>query len=137
MIFIGIDTGTHTGVAVWNSEEKQFLDIKTLMLHQALQLVIIMCQIWKRENVMVLFEDARQRKWFGREADEKRMGAGYVKRDATIWEEFCTDYEIAFRALPPAKGGTKLNPDYFKALTGWKKRTSEHARDAAMIVFGR
>lgn len=113
MIFIGIDTGTHTGVAVWNSEEKQFLDIKTMMLHQALQLVITMCQIWKRENVMVLFEDA------------------------TIWEEFCTDYEIAFRALPPAKGGTKLNPDYFKALTGWKKRTSEHARDAAMIVFGR
>lgn len=137
MIFIGIDTGTHTGVAVWDSEEKQFLDIKTLMLHQALQLVITMCQIWKRENVMVLFEDARQRKWFGREADEKRMGAGYVKRDATIWEEFCTDYEIPFRALPPAKGGTKLNPDYFKALTGWKGRTSEHARDAAMIVFGR
>ena len=60
-----------------------------------------------------------------------------VGKIATIWEEFCTDYEIAFRALPPAKGGTKLNPDYFKALTGWKKRTSEHARDAAMIVFGR
>ena len=117
MIFIGIDTGTHTGVAVWDSEERQFLEIKTMMLHQALQLVITMCQIWKRENVMVLFEDARQRKWFGREADEKRMGAGYVKRDATIWEEFCTDYQIAFRALPPAKGGTKLNPDYFKALT--------------------
>jgi hypothetical protein len=39
--------------------------------------------------------------------------------------------------LPPAKGATKLDPDFFKALTGWKKRTSEHARDAAMIVFGR
>ena len=78
MIFIGIDTGTNTGVAVWNSEDKQFIEIKTLMLHQALQLVITMCQVWKRENVMVLFEDARQRNWFGREAYEKRMGAGYV-----------------------------------------------------------
>ena len=137
MIFIGIDTGTHTGVAVWNSEEKQFLDIKTLMLHQALQLVITMCQIWKRENVMVLFEDARQRKWFGTNSNAKMQGAGSVKRDASIWEEFCTDYQIAFRALPPAPGNTKLNPDYFKALTGWKGKTSEHARDAAMIVFGR
>lgn len=137
MIFIGIDTGKHTGVAVWDSEEKQFLDIRTLMLHQALQLVITMCKMWKRENVMVLFEDARQRKWFGANSYEKMQGAGSVKRDAAIWEEFCTDYEIAFRALPPAKGATKLNPDYFKALTGWSKKTSEHARDAAMIVFGR
>lgn len=137
MIFIGIDTGTHTGIAVWNSEENKFIDIKTLMLHQALQMVITMCQIWKRENVMVLFEDARQRKWFGRNSEEKKIGAGYVKRDAVIWEQFCTDYGIAFRALPPAKGATKLDADYFKRLTGWSKRTSEHARDAAMIVFGR
>lgn len=86
---------------------------------------------------MVLFEDARQRKWFGADSNAKMQGAGSVKRDASIWEEFCTDYQIAFRALPPAKGGTKLNPDYFKALTGWRGKTSEHARDAAMIVFGR
>ncbi len=137
MIFIGIDTGKHTGVAVWNSDERQFIDIKTMMLHQALQLVITMCQIWKRENVMVLFEDARQRKWFGADSNAKMQGAGSVKRDASIWEEFCTDYEIPFRALPPAQRATKLKPDYFKALTGWRGKTSEHARDAAMIVFGR
>ena len=137
MIFIGVDTGTHTGVAVWDSDEREFLEIKTMMLHQALQFVITMCQVWNRENVMVLFEDARQRKWFGYNSDAKMQGAGSVKRDAAIWEEFCTDYEIAFRALPPAKGATKLKPDYFKAITGWKGKTSEHARDAAMIVFGR
>lgn len=137
MIFIGIDTGTHTGVAVWDSEERQFIDIKTLKLHQALQLVITMCKVWHKENVVVLFEDARQRKWFGHKANAKMQGAGSVKRDAAIWEEFCTDYGIAFRALPPAKGQTKLSPDYFKSLTGWKGRTSDHARDAAMIVFGR
>lgn len=137
MIFIGIDTGTHTGVAVWDSEERKFLEIKTMMLHQALQLVITMCQVWKRENVMVLFEDARQRKWFGSDSDAKMQGAGSVKRDASIWEEFCTDYRIAFRALPPAVGATKMKPEVFKALTGWNGRTSDHARDAAMIVFGR
>lgn len=137
MIFIGIDTGTNTGVAVWNSEEREFIDIKTMHLHQALNLVTTMCKIWNRENVMVLFEDARQRKWFGTRSNDKLQGAGSVKRDAAIWEEFCKDNEISFRAMPPAKGATKLSSEYFKALTGWCKKTSEHARDAAMIVFGR
>ena len=137
MIFIGVDTGTHTGIAVWDSEEKQFIEVKTMMLHQALQLVITICKSWGRENVMVIFEDARQRKWFGANSNSKMQGAGSVKRDASIWEEFCIDYQIPFRALPPTAGATKLKPDYFKAITGWSKKTSEHARDAAMIVFGR
>lgn len=137
MIYIGIDTGKHTGVAAWDSDHSEFIEIKTMMIHQALQFVIVMCQVWKRENVMVLFEDARQRKWYGEKSNAKMQGAGSVKRDASIWEEFCTDYQIAFRALPPAKGATKLSSDYFKTITGWKGNTSEHARDAAMIVFGR
>lgn len=137
MIFIGVDTGTHTGVAIWNSDERQFIDIKTLHLHKALNLVTTICQVWKRENVIILFEDARQRKWFGRNSNAKIQGAGSVKRDAVIWEEFCTDNKIPYRAMPPARGATKLTEDYFKKLTGWKGRTSEHARDAAMIVFGR
>lgn len=137
MIFIGIDTGEHTGVAVWDSEERQFIEIKTMMLHQALQFVTTMCNVFGRDDVMVLFEDARQRKWFGARAKEKMQGAGSVKRDAAIWEEFLTDSKVSFRAIPPARGATKLTPEYFKALTGWHKKTSEHARDAAMMVFGR
>lgn len=137
MIIIGIDTGKHTGIAVWNSEEKKFVEIKTMMLHQALQLVITHCKVWGRENVQILFEDARQRKWFGSASNAKMQGAGSVKRDAVIWEDFCTDYKIPFRALPPAKGATKWSPELFKSVTGWNGKTSEHARDAAMMVFGR
>lgn len=29
----------------------------------------------------------------------------------------------------------KINKDYFKKLTGYKGNTSEHGRDAAMLVF--
>lgn len=137
MIFIGIDTGKHTGVAVWDSEERKFIEIKTMMLHQALMFVITMCKVWGRENVQILFEDARQRKWYGSDSNAKMQGAGSVKRDAVIWEDFCTDYGIAFRALPPAKGATKWKTEQFKAVTGWRSQTSEHSRDAAMIVFGR
>lgn len=137
MIYIGIDTGAHTGIAVWDSDEHQFVEIRTMKIHQALQLVITISKSWGRENVMVLFEDARQRKWFGRDSDAKMQGAGSVKRDAVIWEDFLTDYGIPFRAMPPAKGATKMESAFFRRLTGWAGRTSEHARDAAMIVYGR
>lgn len=143
MIWIGIDTGTHTGLAVWDSDSKKFLGVGTYMLHEALSLVYMRwtgCEMVGKE-MTVIFEDARQRKWYGkgsREAIEaKAQGAGSIKRDCAIWEEFLTDFKIPFRAIPPIKGATKLSAEYFKRLTGYEGKTSNHARDAAMLVFGR
>lgn len=39
MIYIGIDTGVHTGFAVWDSSERCFLMLKTLKIHVAMELV--------------------------------------------------------------------------------------------------
>jgi hypothetical protein len=36
----------------------------------------------------------------------------------------------------PTSRKTKINKDYFQKLTGYKGNTSEHGRDAAMLVFG-
>lgn len=139
MLYIGIDCGEHTGVAVWNSQTKTFEDIRTTHLHRALADVLVLSQT---SEIYVIFEDARLRKWLPREKNEsayrgRLMGAGSVKRDATIWEEFCTDNNIPFSAVAPAKGLTKWSADTFAALTKWHGRTSNHARDAALLVFGR
>ena len=143
MICIGIDPGTHTGVAVWDTRERKFLSLDTLPIHRALEKVKEMTHpFWHmdklyHEDIQVTFEDARQRTWFGHgDVSAKMQGAGSVKRDCSIWEDFCTDYEIPFKARPPLKGGTKVTAEYFRMLTGWEGRTSEHARDAAMLVFG-
>ena len=137
MIYIGIDPGTHTGVAVWDSREGKFLSLETLPLHHALRLV----ESWSRameKQIQVVFEDARQRTWFGKgDTSAKMQGAGSVKRDCSIWEDFCKDYDIPFKAIPPVKGATKVTADYFKLISHWTGRTSEHARDAAMLVLGR
>lgn len=135
MIYIGIDTGKNTGFAVWDSEKKEFIDIQTFQIHEALFYVLRLHQFGKQ--ITVLFEDARKRRWYGERSDAKIQGAGSVKRDAVIWQDFLNDYNIPHRALPPAKGATKIPSDRFKSLTGWKGRTSEHSRDAAMIVWGR
>ena len=67
----------------------------------------------------------------------KAQGAGSVKRDCSIWEDFCKDYGIPFWAKPPVKGATKVSADYFKMVSHYQGRTSEHSRDAAMLVIGR
>ena len=138
MIYIGIDPGTHTGVAVWDTKERNLLSLETLPIHQAL----IKVMMWRDRvghDLQVVFEDARQRTWFGRDKNTKAklQGAGSIKRDCSIWEDFCKDYQIPFLAVPPIKGGTKLSEVYFKTISGWKGRTSNHARDAAMLVIGR
>lgn len=44
--------------------------------------------------------------------------------------------DINFEMVAPKDNITKTKADYFKRLTGWTKRTSEHSRDAGMLVFG-
>lgn len=136
MIYIGIDPGTHTGVAVWDSRDGEFLSLETLPIHRALQEVYK----WRQRpvEIQVVFEDARQRTWFGKgDASAKLQGAGSVKRDCSIWEDFCKDYNIPYLAVPPVKGATKVSAPYFRLLSNYQGRTSNHARDAAMLVLGR
>lgn len=140
MIYIGIDCGVHTGFAVWDDTSNTFLEVSTYKLWQALFAVKRYADTYK--DVTIVFEDARQRKWIPRETSEseyrgKLMGAGSVKRDSKIWEEFCTDNHIPFEADPPRPGLTKWDAKYWAKVTGWKGRTSEHARDAALLVWGR
>lgn len=137
MICIGIDPGTHTGIAIWDTREGKFLSLETLPIHQAMVKVMV----WKDnvgDDLQVVFEDARQRTWFGHgDTNAKLQGAGSVKRDCSIWEDFCRDYNISYWAKPPIKGATKVSSSYFKTISHWPGRTSEHSRDAAMLVIGR
>lgn len=140
-ILIGIDTGRDTGLAVWDSHRREFRAVATLPIHRALDAV----RTWANDNpgeVVVYFEDARRRRWIPDTHDlrremGRRQGAGSVKRDATIWEEALADWGIPFEAVGPHKGLTKWDAKTFAAVTGWTGRTSNHARDAALLVFGR
>lgn len=134
MIWVGIDTGTHTGLAVWDG--RAFTKLETLPIHRALEMVARL-QEEHGAQLAVVFEDARKRRWYGRAGREKLQGAGSIKRDAAIWQAFCEERGINFVMVPPRPGLTKWSADYFARVTGWKGRCSEHARDAALLVFGR
>ena len=139
MVYIGIDTGVHTGIAVWNSERKEFAVVDTKKIHEAMNFVY--GYVDSDIPFQVRFEDARQRKWIPMSKNMtaelgRAQGAGYVKAHCQIWEDFLTDYRIPFEAIAPRRNLTKLSAEQFERITGYKGRTSEHARDAAMLVYG-
>jgi hypothetical protein len=129
--YIGIDTGKNTGFAVWNKAEKMLEVVETLLIHQAMDKV----REFDKNEVLIRVEDARQRKWFGSNASAKQQGAGSIKRDATIWEDFLKDLGYNFEMVAPKNNKTKVSADQFAKMTKWDKRTSEHARDAVMLIF--
>ncbi|KQF50035.1 hypothetical protein APC13_01240, partial [Acinetobacter pittii] len=106
--------------------------------------VLELVDVHGKANTMLYIEDARLRTWFGRiDSEQKKYGAGVregigsVKRDAQIWEDWCKEQGLNYKMVHPAANKTKTDAKYFLKLTGWAKRTNEHARDAAMLVFGR
>lgn len=140
MIVIGIDPGMHTGLAVWDTSSRQFLDIRCSGIVSAMDYLDDLA--YNRGIGLVVFEDARQRTWIPREKDlaqvkGRAMGAGSVKRDCSIWQEWCEARSIQYIASRPKTGMTKLTDAYFRGITGYDRRTNEHGRDAAMLVFQR
>ena len=129
---IGIDPGVNTGFALWDG--KAFVEITTVDIITAINKVKNLADDF---NVMVYYEDARLRHWFGSSGREKLMGAGSVRRDSQIWETACKVLNIPYEAIAPKQNITKLNARQFAMYTGWKGRTNEHGRDAAMLVFNR
>lgn len=137
MFCIGLDPGKNTGVAIWDTKVQAFVYLDTMPIHKALEFVKTFVDGTSR----VYFEDARQRQYLPRERNAseyrgKLMGAGSVKRDSVIWQDALTDWGIPFTMVPPRAGATKWTADTFRRITGYTGRTSNHARDAALLVYG-
>lgn len=129
----GIDPGVNTGVAIWDIERQKLTECRTCTIVEAM---------WQLENLIraqllrsVCIEDARLRKWFGTSGREVLMGAGSIKRECSIWEEWGKLHKIDMRFLSPNQKGQKLNEATFKKVFKWEGRTSEHARDAAVLAM--
>lgn len=126
-LLIGIDPGTHTGLAA--VLDGKLIACETVKIHKAMDTVD-----WYGLNhpeVMIIVEDARKRS--GR--PEAAQGAGSVKRDCKIWEDFLTDLKMSFKMVPPVRNGTRFRDQIFKAsFPYWKARTSEHSRAAANLL---
>lgn len=128
-MLIGIDTGTRTGIATWDGER---LTVDCTTISKAMLEVLRLSTLYE---VVVLYEDATKRKWFGNTGRERLKGAGSVERDSKIWRDFLAENGIKAVAVAPKDNITKLNAKQFAMLTGYKGTSNEHGRDAAMLVY--
>lgn len=135
MIYIGIDTGTNTGFAVWDGDAKLFIEIKTYKIDQAMQRLSELISYYGITNVQVRVEDARKRKLFKGYNNARLQGAGSIKRDCAIWEDYLKRLHVDFILINPERMKTKINANAFKKITGYTGVTNEHSRDAGMLVF--
>ena len=134
---IGIDAGVMTGYAI--AKDGKLIRIGQGAIHHVMDLVKGLTLIPEPEesiDITVVVEDARKRKWFGKDAQAKMQGAGSIKRDCKIWEDFLIDLGVTVMMVHPLRGGTKLSPETFQQITGIEtKKTQGHARDAAMLLL--
>lgn len=133
-LIVGIDPGVHTGLAVWDAAERRLHDVAS---HGIVEAMVRVEGIHRQGLLrMVVFEDARLRTWFGNKGREALQGAGSVKRDCQVWAEWLGHLGCPYKAVSPQSKGKKLDAPSFERLTKWDRRTNEHARDAAMLVWG-
>jgi hypothetical protein len=138
---IGIDPGVNTGFAVWNRTEKKLTRCDSLMIHEAMRVIESMNNA--PYPIFVRVEDARLNVLPAKLRKlHREQGAGSIKRDSQIWEDFLTDMDIPFEMTDPrkppkiaGKKGKDMDSAEFQRLTGWQGRTNEHARDAAMLCW--
>lgn len=136
MILIGIDTGVSTGFA-WSINGKfQSIDTESILSAQERVLSIAGDVGHAGMDVIVCIEDVRLRKWVQKGVGNERMqGVGSVKRDCSIWQEFCERNGIPHIFVAPKAIQTKLSEKDFNMITKWPYKTSEHARDAGMMIY--
>ena len=135
-LIVGIDPGVNTGIALWDYENRKLVDLFTLKIHRAMEFVLQLknstSSYGDTSLDLIIFEDARSVKY--QHSAAKAQGAGSIKRDCTIWEDFFKDYKFPYLRSLPNK--TKIDREVFEKMTGWKKPSNNHGRDAAMIVYG-
>ena len=136
-LFIGIDGGSSTGFAVWDAVEQRFEKLLTTTFWEALALV----ETYPASEVVVVVEDPAQNAPLfdkgvrgARKRERIAQNVGGVKRESTLLADGLERKGFRVRRIRPRT--RKLDEAQFKRITHYQGRTSQHSRDAAMLVFG-
>lgn len=146
-IFIGIDAGVHCGFAVWDGASKCFLEVSTLSFWDCIESLKQNADFWapNGDKMTVVIEDVTQNKLTFYRHDTTHKGMEKISRNVggvmaytSLIMEWCERQGVEMiKSRPGKKSMTKMKAEAFKNLTKWEKKTSEHSRDAALLVFQR
>lgn len=138
---VGIDGGADTGFAVYRERSDELVVCTTTTFWGAVAALI---RAQRYRPAVVIEDPSGNRPTFHHGEDQSRkrekisrdVGANAVQ--ARLLAEACALLGLPCLLVTPGKGSrTKASAADFAAITGWRSRTSEHARDAGLLCFGR
>ena len=139
MIFIGIDPGRNTGVAIWDGPRQQFNKLTTLDFWGVIELIDRYKKVGTDYFKIVIENPGLNKPTFARKGESVKLAmnrsqkVGRNKEQAYLIIGYCKLHKIDFTEVRPTQ--TKWNADPFRRLTKYRGSTNEHNRDAARLVW--
>lgn len=146
MYFIGIDPDK--GWAEWDGDRQEFIAIETVDFFKIIE-KISWLRLTANKNNIVFFVEAPYKNipTFNRKEistdnirifDAKAQRVGANKEKAKLIVGYINHCGFKCYEIKPNKYSfNKLTAEKFFQITGYKELTSEHGRDAAMLVYMR
>ena len=135
MRVIGLDPGLNAGIAIY--EDGKLTELLTI---EPINLADIFSH-YSGEPLFIVFEDSRLQSHVWVPSQSKGVAANIARKIGMVdaWcymiERYCESYDVAYMRISPKAKGEKLNAEDFKRITGWKKKSNQHERDAAMVAW--
>ena len=135
--YISIDPGKNTGYFIFDIDDQKNIierEISSGSITQVIDIVKHQKALFN-SNLYLLVEDARLCKWAGGHGKNTLQGVGSVKRDCSIWQDFCLENNIIVWLINPIKiKNKKLTKEQFNKLFDVTcLKNNSHSRDAVAI----
>ena len=149
MLKIGIDPGANTGFCVFNTKTRQIQTIGTTDFWSFIDFIQGLVNYCKENNhnpvdeLLFVIENPNLNKpVFTKRYDAKSVNSllkvaqnvGENKRDAKLLISYIKKLGFKVREIKPVT--SKWDEPLFRRITKYQGSTSEHARDAAKLVYG-
>jgi len=143
-IWIGIDPGEHTGIAIYSKADG--LKLQTLTFWKTIDFLsqYILPRMGKEADFFVVIETPQYNNFmYGRNVDSRKVAealriarnVGMNQGDAKRLTQFLKIHNIPVEEFTPGPRDQKWPAPYFKHLTGIETaQTAEHVRDAARFI---
>jgi hypothetical protein len=138
-LIIGVDPGVKTGIATFYNGK--LLNLQTSYCFNDF-LYFEKLRFSFQEKATVVIEDSRLQSHIFTAPSVKGAAKLKIARNVGQLDMICayifnraSDIGCSVRCVSPKQKGRKLNADDFNAITGWKGKSNQHERDAAMVAW--
>lgn len=159
VFLVGLDPGKSTGFCLYNKTRKRIVKLCTLDFWQVFDVIELVftsyniageggrkeAPLYHNKIEFVIENSSLNKPTFAKAGDGKELSrqkisrnVGMNQRESVLLIQGIRRLGYEVKEVTPSKKSAykgKITVPMFKAMTGWKGTSSQHARDAAMLVI--